>query len=203
MGFIKQFTSSRWTTAILTSLVTLLYISWSNPSNSRELGTFNSLDLSSTKPSSLLILTPLKDASPWLDEYFENLERLDYSPNDISLAFLVSDTTDETISRLENRARRISRKPQAEQYESITIYKKDFGFDLAEEVRHGFEGQGTRRAFIAKSRNWLLSMALKPHHAWVLWLDVDVVRYDPHILQDLISIECVPSPRSPCFAEID
>jgi len=191
MGFIKQFTASRWSTAILTCIITLLYVSWrSDPSTTSNPRPVKSFDLSSTtKPSSLLILTPLKDASPWLDEYFENLERLDYSPSDISLAFLVSDTTDDTVARLENRARRLSRRPKSERYESITIYKKDFGFDLAEEVRHGFEGQGTRRAFMAKARNWLLSMALKSNHAWVLWLDVDVVRYDPNILQDLMSVE--------------
>lgn len=30
---------------------------------------------------------------------------------------------------------------------------------------------------------------MRPDHAWVLWLDVDVVRYDPDILMDLMSID--------------
>ncbi|KAK4694292.1 hypothetical protein P7C70_g8761, partial [Phenoliferia sp. Uapishka_3] len=54
---------------------------------------------------------------------------------------------------------------------------------------HGFEGQPVRRAFIARARNYLLSSALRWDHAWVLWLDVDVVRYDPDILMDLMSID--------------
>lgn len=137
----------------------------------------------------LLILTPLKDAEPWLDEYFENLGRLSYPRNLISLAFLVSDSTDRTIAKLQNRARRLSQLPKDEQYDSITILQKDFHFNLAAEVRHGFEGQPVRRAFIAKARNYLLSAALRWDHAWVLWLDVDVVRYDPHILEDLMSID--------------
>ncbi|GAA5984571.1 hypothetical protein JCM10908_003405 [Rhodotorula pacifica] len=137
----------------------------------------------------LLVLTPLKDASPWLDEYFENLARLDYPPNLISLAFLVSDTTDDTIAKLERRARKLAKLPKAQRYDSITILRKDFHFNLGAEVRHGFEGQPVRRSFIAKARNWLLTAALRWDHAWVLWLDVDVVRYDPNILSDLMSID--------------
>lgn len=30
---------------------------------------------------------------------------------------------------------------------------------------------------------------MKPDHAWVLWLDVDVVRYDPDIIMDLMSVD--------------
>lgn len=137
----------------------------------------------------LLILTPLKDASPWLDEYFENLARLTYPPNLISLAFLVSDTTDDTIAKLQRRANRLQKLPRAQRYDSITILQKDFHFNLGSEVRHGFEGQPVRRSFIAKARNWLLTAALRWDHAWVLWLDVDVVRYDPNILSDLMSID--------------
>ncbi|GAA5863146.1 hypothetical protein JCM3774_001436 [Rhodotorula dairenensis] len=137
----------------------------------------------------LLILTPLKDASPWLDEYFENLARLNYPPNLVSLAFLVSDTTDDTVAKLHRRARRLAKLPKAQRYDSITILEKDFHFNLGSEVRHGFEGQPVRRSFIAKARNWLLTAALRWDHAWVLWLDVDVVRYDPNILSDLMSID--------------
>mgnify|MGYP002477571908 CR=1 FL=1 len=137
----------------------------------------------------LLILTPLKDAGPYLDEYFENLARLSYPRNLISLAFLVSDSTDNTVAKLRARARRLSHLPAKERYDSITILEKDFKFNLASEVRHGFEGQPVRRAFIAKARNYLVSAALRPDTAWVLWLDVDVVRYDPHILSDLMSID--------------
>ncbi|BGP42893.1 hypothetical protein JCM10449v2_006907 [Rhodotorula kratochvilovae] len=137
----------------------------------------------------LLVLTPLKDAGSWLDEYFENLARLSYPRNLISLAFLVSDSADNTVAKLQARARRLAQLPPDEQYDSTTILQKDFDFDLASDVRHGFEGQPVRRAFIAKARNYLLTAALRWDHAWVLWLDVDVVRYDPDILSDLMSID--------------
>lgn len=137
----------------------------------------------------LLVLTPLKDAAPWLDEYFENLARLSYPRNLISLAFLVSDSSDNTVAKLRARARRLAKLPPDERYDSITILEKDFHFNLASVARHGFEGQPVRRNFIARARNYLLTAALRWDHAWVLWLDVDVVRYDPDILSDLQSID--------------
>ncbi|GAA5965568.1 hypothetical protein JCM8115_001578 [Rhodotorula mucilaginosa] len=159
------------------------------PDIARDLTTIQATAAGPSAGEKLLILTPLKDASPWLDEYFENLARLAYPPNLISLAFLVSDTTDDTIAKLERRARRLAKLPKAQRYDSITILQKDFHFNLGSEVRHGFEGQPVRRSFIAKARNWLLTAALRWDHAWVLWLDVDVVRYDPNILSDLMSID--------------
>jgi hypothetical protein len=41
---------------------------------------------------------------------------------------------------------------------------------------------------MARSRNYLLTAALREEHAWVLWLDVDVVEYEPKILEDMISV---------------
>lgn len=137
----------------------------------------------------LLILTPLKDAAPWLDEYFVNLAKLHYPPHLITLAFLVSDTTDPTLALLHAKARQLARGPAAKRYDAIHIFQKDFHFNLAAQVRHGFEGQPVRRAFIARARNFLLTAALRHDHAWVLWLDVDVVRYDADIVTDLMSVD--------------
>lgn len=171
------------------------------PDIARDLTTIQATAAGPSAGEKLLILTPLKDASPWLDEYFENLARLTYPPNLISLAFLVSDTTDDTIAKLERRARRLAKLPKAQRYDSITILQKDFHFNLGSEVRHGFEGQPVRRSFIAKARNWLLTAALRWDHAWVLWLDVDVVRYDPNILSDLMSIDKdIVVPNTLCVA---
>ncbi|GAA5824917.1 hypothetical protein JCM11251_005392 [Rhodosporidiobolus azoricus] len=196
--FIAAFTS-RPAVAVLSIVLTLIWTSFSSIARRHAVGetsiaTYDMTPIEATAGGHLngekiLILTPLKDASPWLDEYFENLERLAYPPNLISLAFLVSDSTDDTISKLQHRARRLSQKPKEQRYDSITILQKDFSFSLMSEARHGFEGQPVRRAFIARARNYLLSSALRWDHAWVLWLDVDVVRYDPNILIDLMSID--------------
>ncbi|GAA5921198.1 hypothetical protein JCM3775_004135 [Rhodotorula graminis] len=206
-GPVASLLTSRLAVCIVSVLITLvLSSSWAGPTNTiRRQGSTSatagtdiaSFDLTPVQATAqgaaagekLLVLTPLKDAGPYLDEYFENLARLSYPRNLISLAFLVSDSTDNTVAKLRARARRLSQLPPKERYDSITIFERDFKFNLASEVRHGFEGQPVRRAFIAKARNYLLSAALRPDTAYVLWLDVDVVRYDPHILSDLMSVD--------------
>ncbi|KAF7721292.1 hypothetical protein EC973_004968 [Apophysomyces ossiformis] len=142
------------------------------------------------KQEQVLILTPLKNAAPYLPRYFELIDRLTYPKHLISIAFLVSDTTDNTIDLLRAQADEfLNRRSPKKRYHRITIYEKDFHFDLPEEERHKFELQPLRRSYMARSRNYLLTTALKDEHAWVLWLDVDVVEYPKTILEDLQSID--------------
>lgn len=176
-------------TLILTETISL----FPNP-KTQLVDRFNLTPLAATPQSTnnneqLLILTPLKDAAPWLEEYFHNLQQLTYPPHLISLAFLVSDSKDGTVAKLESVASQIARGPKHKRFKRITILEKDFAFDLKSEARHGFEGQPVRRAFIARARNWLVTAALGAEHSWVLWLDVDVVRYDPNILEDLMGVD--------------
>jgi hypothetical protein len=135
----------------------------------------------------VLILTPLKNAEPYLPRYFELIGALTYPKELISMAFLVSDTTDNTIESLKHYA--ISSSESNEPYHSINIYEKDFNFILPEGDRHQFEVQAQRRKFMARSRNYLLTTALKNEHVWVLWLDVDVVDYPATVLDDLTSLD--------------
>ncbi|KAI9316641.1 Anp1-domain-containing protein [Dichotomocladium elegans] len=138
----------------------------------------------------VLILTPLKNAQQYLPRYFELLDRMTYPKHLISLAFLVSDTTDDTVQILQEQASvLLNRWGHDHRYHDISIYKKDFAFDLPEDKRHTFELQPLRRSFMARSRNYLLSAALKDDHAWVLWLDADLVEYPPTILEDLMSVD--------------
>ncbi|KAI9299920.1 hypothetical protein BJ944DRAFT_171652 [Cunninghamella echinulata] len=146
----------------------------------------------------VLILTPLKNAAAYLPRYFELVDRMTYPKHLISMAFLVSDTTDDTVDILKKKAEEFIHPPKnnnddpdqppREKYHSISIFEKNFDFILPEERRHEFEMQPLRRSFMARSRNYLLSAALKEEHAWVLWLDVDVVEYPATILEDLQSV---------------
>lgn len=136
----------------------------------------------------VLILTPLKNAVPYLDRYFELVDRLSYPKHLISLAFLVSDTTDETVSELQRHSRELQNR-FVDRYHSIRIFEKDFKFELTEEERHKYELQPKRRSFMARSRNYLLTAALTEEISWVLWLDVDVVEYPTTILEDLQSVD--------------
>jgi hypothetical protein len=152
----------------------------------QTLSTFISKTDSSSLPIShdhVLILTPLKNAAAYLPTYFELVDQLEYPKSKLSLAFLVSDTTDDTVAILRAQQQQLKHR-----YHSFHIYEKDFHFDLPEGQRHQFELQPLRRSFMARSRNYLLSTALRPEHDYVLWLDVDVVKYSSNILNDLISV---------------
>ncbi|KAI8389448.1 hypothetical protein BD560DRAFT_320133 [Blakeslea trispora] len=132
----------------------------------------------------VLILTPLKNAAPYLGRYFQLLQKLDYPKHLISLGFLVSDTTDDTLETLRTTAEAL-----ADAYDSMDIFVKDFDFRLSEDHRHGYDVQPERRAWMARSRNYLLTAALREDHDWVLWLDVDIVQFSKDILRDLQGLD--------------
>jgi hypothetical protein len=138
----------------------------------------------------VLVLTPLRDAVPYLPKYFELLEKLSYPHWLTDLAFLVSDSKDETLAHLSLALDRIqSHKNPAIPFASVQIVTKDFGLTTSQDVedRHAFEYQAPRRMAMARARNYLLYTALKPHHSWVYWRDVDIVESPPSIIEDLIS----------------
>jgi cellulose synthase/poly-beta-1,6-N-acetylglucosamine synthase-like glycosyltransferase len=137
----------------------------------------------------VLILTPLKDAAPYLSKYFELVAKLSYPHHLIDLAFLVGDSTDETLAVLAIELERIQTRPDNIPFHSAMVVEKDFNFKLKQSVeeRHGFEAQGPRRKAMGRARNYLLSTALKPEHSWVYWRDVDIVDSPEKILEDFIA----------------
>jgi hypothetical protein len=137
----------------------------------------------------VLILTPLKDAAPFLSKYFELLAELTYPHRLIDLAFLVSDSQDDTLAVLAAELDRIQKRPDQIPFRSAKIIQKDFHFHLSQNVedRHSFEAQGPRRKALGRARNYLLATALKPEHSWVYWRDVDIVDSPEKILEDFIA----------------
>ncbi|KAI9900440.1 hypothetical protein N3K66_004702 [Trichothecium roseum] len=137
----------------------------------------------------VLLVTPLKDAAPYLSKYFELLSELTYPHRLIDLAFLVSDSTDDTLAVLASELDRIQKRPDQVPFNSALIVEKDFGSQLSQDVkdRHGFAAQGPRRKMLGKARNYLLATALKPEHSWVYWRDVDIVDSPDKILEDFIA----------------
>ncbi|KAJ4302393.1 hypothetical protein N0V88_002537 [Collariella sp. IMI 366227] len=137
----------------------------------------------------ILILTPLKDASQYLPKYFDLVSKLTYPHHLIDLAFLVSDTTDDTLATLAMELDRLQKNPDKVPFRSATIIEKDFGFKLSQAVkdRHSFEAQGPRRKALGRARNYLLATALKPDHSWVYWRDVDIVESPAKIIEDFIA----------------
>lgn len=138
----------------------------------------------------VLFLVPLRDASAHLPMFFSHMENLTYPHNLIDLAFLVSDSTDNTLSSLNQHLDKIQQNPdKSKRFGAIDIFEKDFGQAIGQGFsdRHGFAAQGPRRKLMARARNWLLSVALRPDHSWVYWRDADVQTVPPTILEDLMA----------------
>lgn len=137
----------------------------------------------------VLILTPLKDAAPYLEQHFDLISQLSYPHHLIDLAFLVSDSTDDTLALLAKELERIQRRTDNLPFHSTMIVEKDFGVHLSQNVeeRHGYLAQGPRRKTMGKARNFLLSAALKPEHSWVYWRDVDLKDSPPSIVEDFVA----------------
>lgn len=138
----------------------------------------------------ILILTPLRDAAPYLIKYFDLLTDLTYPHHLIDLAFLVGDSTDDTLVVLSSELNRVQQQTDGIPFHSVTIVEKNFGdaeYSQDVESRHGFKAQGPRRKLMGKARNYLLSAALKPEHSWVYWRDVDIVDSPKKILEDFVA----------------
>jgi len=137
----------------------------------------------------ILMCVPLRDAEAHLPMFFSHLRNFTYPHNLIDLAFLVSDSKDNTIGKLVQSLEMIQGEDDIKMhFGEISIYEKDFGQKVNQDVesRHGFAAQASRRKLMAQARNWLLSAALRPYHSWVYWRDVDVETAPFTILEDLM-----------------
>jgi mannan polymerase II complex ANP1 subunit len=137
----------------------------------------------------VLLCTPLRDAAPHLPMFFSHLRNFTYPHHLIDLAFLVSDSKDNTEELLTQLLDSLQNDPNPKQpYGEISVIHKDFGQQVAQDVesRHGFAAQAGRRKLMAQARNWLLSAALRPYHSWVYWRDADVETCPFTILEDLM-----------------
>lgn len=133
----------------------------------------------------VLILTPLRDAAPYLAQHFDLLSLLTYPHHLIDLAFLVGDSTDDTLAVLAKELERVQ-EVKSTAFRSAVIVEKNFGVTTSQDVqdRHSFAAQGPRRKTMGKARNFLLSATLSPEHSWVYWRDVDIKDSPGGIIQD-------------------
>ncbi|CAL5873346.1 uncharacterized protein PFLUO_LOCUS7617 [Penicillium psychrofluorescens] len=137
----------------------------------------------------VLMCTPLRDASSHLPMFFSHLRNLTYPHNLIDLAFLVSDSRDDTLGMLSRMLQEIQNDPDPKMsFGEISVIQKDFGQKVQQDVesRHGFEAQASRRKLMAQARNWLLNATLRPTHSWVYWRDADVETAPFTIIEDLM-----------------
>jgi hypothetical protein len=137
----------------------------------------------------VLILTPLRNAAPYIEQHFDLLSQLTYPHKLIDLAFLVGDSTDDTLAVLSMELERIQSRTDSIPFRSAMIVTKDFGVGVDQDVesRHGFAAQGPRRKAMGRARNYLLSAAMKPEHSWIYWRDVDIKDSPNRIIEDFIA----------------
>jgi len=151
--------------------------------------------------ATVLILTPVKNATAYIDGYFDRLERLTYNKQLLSVAMLESDSIDKTYSQITLRS-----APMDRTFNSFEFFKRDYKFNIPDGIERWAPGfQMARRTILARCRNQLLFRALRDHE-WVLWLDVDVVGYPTDLIEQLLAHDrdilhpnCVREPGGKSF----
>lgn len=153
---------------------------------------YNLNDLTSTSDSiangeRILILTPL---ARFYQAYWDNLVRLDYPHELISLGFIAPKTKDgnAAVAALEKAISKTQSGPIDDRFASISILRQDFDPPLLsqdEKTRHKLSSQKQRRESMSRARNSLVFTTLGPATSWVLWLDADIVETPASLIEDL------------------
>jgi mannan polymerase complexes MNN9 subunit len=135
----------------------------------------------------VLILTPL---ARFYQEYWDNLLKLTYPHELITLGFIIPKTREgnAATSALQEQITKTQTGPERRRFGSIIIERQDFDPSIAsqdESERHKMGNQKVRRAAMSRARNSLLFTTLGPHTSWVLWLDSDIIETPPTLIQDL------------------
>ncbi|KAF2470079.1 alpha-1,6 mannosyltransferas-like protein subunit [Lindgomyces ingoldianus] len=148
----------------------------------------------------VLILTPLVR---FYQEYWDNLLKLNYPHELISLGFIIPKTKEgnAAYSALQAQVTKTQSGPKNKRFASVTILRQDTESPLqsqSEAERHKMENQKVRRAAMAKARNSLLFTTMGPTTSWVMWLDADIIEFPPTLIQDLAAYD-VPIIAPNCF----
>lgn len=148
----------------------------------------------------VLILTPL---ARFYQEYWDNLLKLNYPHNLISLGFIIPKTKEgnAAYAALQAQVTKTQSGSKSKRFSAVTILRQDTENPLNsqnEAERHKIENQKARRAAMAKARNSLLFTTMGPTTSWVLWMDADIIETPPSLIQDLAGYD-VPIIVPNCF----
>jgi hypothetical protein len=146
-----------------------------------DLNNLNSTKFGKQAREHVLVLTTLQNDEQYMDNYFNLLDRSTYPNKLISIGLLVSDSTDGTMDEINFHVNRLQNRWSNRFYE-IDVFQKDFQF----EDRKDDTSLDSKRATMARARNFLLASALKEYHSWVAWIDVQLHSYPASIFSDLM-----------------
>jgi len=140
---------------------------------------------------SVLILTPL---ARFYQEYWDNLLKLSYPHQLISLGFIIPKGREgnAATAQLQEQIAKTQAEGNKYRFASITILRQEDEPPIqsqSESQRHAMSAQKERRAAMSRARNSLLFTTLGPTTSWVLWLDSDVIETPHSLIQDLASFD--------------
>ncbi|KAI9323831.1 Anp1-domain-containing protein [Dichotomocladium elegans] len=155
--------------------------------------------LHATPNAPLLVLTPvLRRDREYIERFFDLLGRTTYPAHLISVAFLVTDPNlrqpiEAAIARYYDSKRGWLR-PSSTSWSPLSNHRSSFlssptsfaRIDVYERFYRFERDRAYARSQMARMRNFLLASALRDHHAWVAWVDMDIVDYDPSIFENLM-----------------
>ena len=130
----------------------------------------------------VLVATPVKNAANELPNYFASLKSISYPKNLITIAFLESDSTDQTDEVI-----RAFITLDSSEFGSVLYQRKPVGYSPPLN-RHAEDIQLRRRQTLARARNDVLDMVDLANFEYVLWLDADAVGFPDTLIQDLIGL---------------
>lgn len=157
--------------------------------------------LARTAPAdgSVLVAVPVRNAAATLDALLARIEALDVPAERLSIAFLVGNSTDDSLDRL-----RAFLAGAQGRFRRAMLVEQDFAASDSG-PRWNIRHQRVRRSRIAQARNRLLEAALADED-WVLWIDADIVDFPPDILGRMLAErarvvhpDCVRQAGGPSF----
>ena len=133
--------------------------------------------------NNILIGTPIKNGSIFLDNFLNNINNLSYPKKNISLCFIENDSEDNTWDKL---TKTISEKISVDQYKEVVILKLDLGFLLKHEHRYESEYNKQRIKNLVILRNFIVNNFLK-NNDYLWWLDIDIEHFPKNSIEHLLS----------------
>jgi hypothetical protein len=149
--------------------------------NYLNLNDLNSTMYGKQSKEHILVLTTLQNDEQHLDNYFNLLDTSSYPNELISIGLLVSDSTDNTLEKLNTQVEQLQERWRNKFY-NIGVYQKEFQIDTKKDDT----SLHSRRATLARARNFLLTAALREYHSWVVWVDIKLYSYPSTIFEDLM-----------------
>ena len=142
--------------------------------------------LSAPRPSgkNITVLVPVRDAAPHLPGFLAAIDTLEIPKKKIKLVFCEGDSRDGTAELLEQLTELLRPK-----YRDILLLHKTAGTRFDATKRWLPSVQRERRAGLARVRNHLIDHGLDATDDWALWIDVDVWKFAPDIIDRLLQAD--------------